>query len=430
MTTYNFKKFFESKNPIHNEEWVTNGHFMIKKSVLRKSQLNFINPFNHNEQTINQFINGVLKNEMVKDIIAEFIPKYYNGYRHIIITDINSKEIAIREEYYNFINNVQCKLLLVTDNPLSPIHIYKNDEFVGIVLPYKIDNGIEKNDYNEYIKQLQEQEQQKKQARENSKKCLYISNNKAVVRNKELTCITELTGDNTFENLYVESDYKKDGGKVFIDFGFIFMHVTSLGKYDVEPDTIKYRLEEAREYTFAVYKDYINICLNNNQFINVAEIKLMELAGESKEYIKTLTDHRQKVMDLREQKRNARELKREQEEQEYVTKKNNEVEDLVKQAEQAIINKGKITNKNITIYKSKYDSNSLSLINHMMKLYDIKVPLKTQGWINQALANIHYDNEYNEYTYQYYSSSKNSTVFDKYLKELANKVNEKYRNVA
>jgi len=62
----------------------------------------------------------------------------------------------------------------------------------------------------------------------------------------------------------------------------------------------------------------------------------------------------------------------------------------------------------------------------MMKMYGIDVPLKTQGWINNALANIFYDVENDEYSYTYYSSSKNSEVFGKYLSVLISKIKEKY----
>ena len=103
---------------------------------------------------------------------------------------------------------------------------------------------------------------------------------------------------------------------------------------------------------------------------------------------------------------------------------------MVAKAEQSIVNKEKMQNKDITVYKSRYESNSLSLVLYLMKQYDINIPLKTQGWINNALADIFYDKDYNEWTYTYYTSSANSTVFQKYLNELVKKVNEKYSKVA
>lgn len=70
------------------------------------------------------------------------------------------------------------------------------------------------------------------------------------------------------------------------------------------------------------------------------------------------------------------------------------------------------------------------VILHLFKLYNIKVPLKTQGWINEALYSLRY-NDYNDgkWGYEYYNSSKNSTVFYKYLEQLVKKIEEKYKSV-
>ena len=199
------------------------------------------------------------------------------------------------------------------------------------------------------------------------------------------------------------------------------MYIGYLGRYDVEPETIKYRLEKMKDFTIDDYKQYITECLNNNQFINVAEIKLMELAGESPEYIQTLKDHRQKVIDMRERERVEEETKKQAEEQEYIIEQNNKAEALVINAEQAILNKQPLKNIEITFYQSRYNSNTTSIINYLMKKYNITVPLKTQGWINRALSNIQFNEEYG-WSYNYYTSSADSTVFMKYLKELVNKV--------
>lgn len=259
-----------------------------------------------------------------------------------------------------------------------------------------------------------------------NKKCLYISDNKAIVRNKDLICIADITKDDTYKNLYVESCYKEDYGEVYIDLGIICMYAyRGIFSYEDTKD-IESKLSAWKEITLETYKNYIVKCLNNNQFINVAEIKLMELAGEPKKYIQQLVEHRQKVIDIREQESREREEKRERENQEYVEQKNKEVTDKISKAEEAILNKGKIKNEDIEIYKSRYDYNITSIILHMMKLYDIKVPLKTQGWINQALHSIWYNNSGEYWTYEYYTSSKNSTVFEEYLNQLVGKIEEKY----
>lgn len=436
MLKYNFKKFFD-KNKIANSEWVSNSYFAIKRSALKKSHNTFVDTFpdgNSRAESISNIVKDSISKfyDYYSKDDAEFIPTLYNkeGFKSstgkLLPAIIDEHNVAINEEYYNFVKSLRCKLVYNTNqDTYAPLMVFNEDsEIVGIVLPVRIDHEkiLKAIDYNTYLDKLAIEKEQAKEAKRNQKKCLYISNNKAVVRKKELTCVADLVNDESYKNLYVESDYKKDGGKVFIDFGFVLMYVGYLGQYDVEPETIKYRLEKSKDFTLDEYKEYITKCLNNNQFINVAEIKLMELAGESEEYIQTLIDHRQKVIDLREKESQEREAKKEAEEQAYITEQNNKAEAIIKNAEQAIINNETVKNVDITLYKSsKYNSNTTSLILHLMKKYNINVPMKTQGWINKALTEVYYDDEYG-LSYRYYTSSADSTVFHKYLHQLVEAV--------
>ncbi len=203
------------------------------------------------------------------------------------------------------------------------------------------------------------------------------------------------------------------------------MYVSFLSQYDVEPETIKYRLEKAKDFTLDDYKQYITECLNNNQFINVVEIKLMELAGESSEYIQQLKDHRQKYIKMKDEQHRQKEKERTEKEQAYVDEQNYKAEKIIQEAEQAIRNNRKVVNCNITFYKSQYDSYTTGLILYLMKKHNINVPMRTQGWINQALTNIYYDEKYG-WTYQYYKSSANSTVFMGYLQQLVEAINSNF----
>lgn len=264
-----------------------------------------------------------------------------------------------------------------------------------------------------------------------TKKCLYISDNKAIVRNKKLYNIGDLLKDIQYKNLYVEEcarDAKthNDHSDIYLDFGIVCMYCNNTMDGWTTTDQLQWKLKSITDITLNQALTAIRSYPENNQFVNVADIKLIELSGASQEEVQSLANYRTAWYNRKEQEYQERELKRHQEEKEYVKNKNNEVTELIKLAEQAIINKKIVINKNITIYKAKYDSSDTSLILHMMKLYDINVPLKTQGWINQALANISCENDYGEYSYSYYTSSKNSTVFNKYLQELIRKVNGKY----
>ena len=250
----------------------------------------------------------------------------------------------------------------------------------------------------------------------NIKKCLYISNNKALIRNKEMIRVPE------FDNLYTEEVITDTNRvKIYIDFGIVCYYV---GIYNLVD--LKNAKDKIKTYTLDFYLNKIREAKNNNQFINVAEIKLVELSGASKKEVQELIDYRQAWYDRKEKEEQEKRIKRELEEEEFVENKNKELENLVLAAEQAILNKQELINKNITIYKSKYESNTLSLILYMMKRYNINVPLKTQGWINQALYSIKYNKEWGEYSYMYYNTSANSTVFSKYLSQLIKEIQNKH----
>lgn len=61
-----------------------------------------------------------------------------------------------------------------------------------------------------------------------------------------------------------------------------------------------------------------------------------------------------------------------------------------------------------------------SLVLVLMKRHGVQVPLRTQGWINKALHSIIFNQ--GEISYQYYSSSSNSKVFQQYLLTLQEKI--------
>ena len=191
-------------------------------------------------------------------------------------------------------------------------------------------------------------------------------------------------------------------------------------------DGIKYYLSNLSDYTLETALANIYERKNNNQFVNVADIRLVELSGATEQEVQGLIDYRQEWYDRKAKEEQEKKIIREQEDKEYIDSKNKIVCELISQAEQAIINNQKVNNKEITIYKSRYESNDTSLVLHMMKLYEIKIPIKTQGWINQALASIFYDAEDGKISYIYYKSSANSNVFRKHLNEFVGKVHCKY----
>lgn len=411
--------------PIHNNEYVSNAHFLIKKSELKKNQLEFVNSFSMNDKFNNQ-IEQIIKSELDKNTVTEFKPEriYIDNEYNILIMN----GVGINEDYYNFTQSLKCRIFIVESNTnYNPLSIYNsNNEFVGIVLPIRLNrvNLENSQDYNEYLEQLKTKQEAKEQSKQNSKKCLYISNNKAIVRNIELVNIGDLINNSDYNNLYMERNTKDEYTEIYLDLGIICIYVNSTKKVHIISEHIEYYLGNIKDFTLEIVLQKIRDQKNNSQFINVADIKLFELAKQNEKEIQELIDYRQNWYNRKAQEEQERREKKEQEDREYVEKQNTIAENLILKAEQAILNNETVKNIDITIYKSRYDSNTLSLILHMMKMNNIDVPLKTQGWINKALANIFYND--GEYSYQYYTSSKDSKVFIKYLDQLIKIIQNKY----
>lgn len=82
----------------------------------------------------------------------------------------------------------------------------------------------------------------------------------------------------------------------------------------------------------------------------------------------------------------AKQAKAIEEETAYCDARNQEAEQAVADAVQIILDGGVLKNKTVQLYRSKYDYSDYSIINYLMRLYQVDVPLRTQGWINEKLA--------------------------------------------
>jgi len=172
MAGYNFKNFFKDKE-VHNSEYVSNGHFIIKRSLLTKKQNEFIDTFEPNEQLAKNIVNillYVIKRESDMEL-EQYIPESINinfvplsGKKYNIV--INKNEIAIKEEYFNFFKSLKCKLYYDTNaSKYAPLIIYdKENNIVGLVCgvkvkPKDINNAI---DYNNYIAEQKQKSREKR----------------------------------------------------------------------------------------------------------------------------------------------------------------------------------------------------------------------------------------------------------------------------
>lgn len=72
----------------------------------------------------------------------------------------------------------------------------------------------------------------------------------------------------------------------------------------------------------------------------------------------------------------------------FCEKHNNAAKQKVAEALQIIRNGGVLENETLEFYQSKYHFTTCCLISHLMRTYQINVPLWTQGWINSKLKSV------------------------------------------
>ena len=89
---------------------------------------------------------------------------------------------------------------------------------------------------------------------------------------------------------------------------------------------------------------------------------------------------------LRREKELARAAQEAEKERAFCEERNKEAEQLVAKAIQTIRSGGILKNETVTFYRSRYDSSAYSIVNYLMRLYQVDVPLRTQGWINERLS--------------------------------------------
>lgn len=239
---------------------------------------------------------------------------------------------------------------------------------------------------------------------------------------KTLYNVEQLTGKAEHKTLYFEvvkgkETWEEDSYCLFEDLGKICSKVDWIPKYwTLEEFTEKIenwgylgeegllkRLKESEE---------------NGWYVNLLDIQLCVILDKlelAKHYAEYREKRKKAIAEAEEKKRAEREAKEREEEEKRLA----EVQKTIEEAENIIRTQGTLNN-------DKFEGKTIVL--YLFKKYNINVPLKTQGWINNALAKVWFKN--GEITYSYYTSSKNSTVFMKYLKQLEYAILKEYGEIS
>ena len=262
-----------------------------------------------------------------------------------------------------------------------------------------------------------------------TKKCCYLNDNKAVIRNKQLYSLQDILDVPAFENWYIElikydNDDTINSIALYQDFGFITAQFDYI--YNMTIEELSKALEIWEYKNYEGQKKLVDFKIASSKFINLLDIKIAELAGEKQEYINSLIEYRQEYYNKREAKEQEEQEQKAKAEQDFLNQKKEELNKIIEETEQKILKGENIANSTITIYKDNSEYSDTSLILHLMKKYDIQIPLKTQGWINKALAQLKMNNTKDQYSYSYYSNSANSTVFMEYLQKLIQAIKNAY----
>jgi len=287
MAGYNFKNFFKDKK-VHNSEYVSNAHFIIKRSLLTKKQNEFIDTFETNEQLARNIVGileDVIKNESDMEV-EQYIPtlintKFVNKIKYNIV--INNCDIAIKEEYYNFFKSLKCKLYYnARGSKYAPLIIYdEENNIVGLVCtvrvkPEELNNVI---DYNTYIT---EQTQKTKEKREQNKnniigKCVHVDG----IHRKQMVFLKELDG----YKFYAIKNKTQNYDNAYVQINEYVYPICSISRIDDVVQKIKNKNIDLLKW---IEDDFNNRMSNKMQGVSIGVAEMLGRKEEAIEHNKIL----------------------------------------------------------------------------------------------------------------------------------------------
>lgn len=239
--------------------------------------------------------------------------------------------------------------------------------------------------------------------------------NKVVKPYKTLYCLEQITENPAHKDLYIKvvhgkESWEKDSYCVFEDLGEICNKVGWINRWW----TLEKTTEQLEQYPYLGKEGLLKRLKEseeNGYYINKVDIELCFILGET-ELARHYAEYREKKVAEREQKAKAEQAEREAREKEEEATRLAEIEKTISDVENAI-------REHKTVYNEEIHGSTVIL--RIFKKYGVNVPLKTQGWINNALGSVTYEGN-GRIKYTYCRSSKNSTVFCNYFQELAEKI--------
>ncbi len=248
------------------------------------------------------------------------------------------------------------------------------------------------------------------------KKCITFAKdgNTVVKPYKTLYNVEQITHNAEHCNLYFEvvkgkESWEEDSYCLFEDLEKICIKVDWIPRYWTLEEFAE-KLHRWKYFGTDGFFTRLKVSEESGYHISKADIEICAILGEI-ELAKHYAEYREERLRRREEKRQEEIAERKAKEREEKEKHNAEVQRTVAGAENTIRTQG-------TLHNEEFEGKTIVL--YLLKKYGINVPIKTQGWVNNALAKVWFQD--GEITYSYYTSSKDSTVFYRYLKELEEKI--------
>lgn len=266
-------------------------------------------------------------------------------------------------------------------------------------------------------------------------KVWHIENNELTCKNKKVVLSTY--NDVEIATLKEERDYDvqefliKDKNNEYWKLGIapirLNMFIGSIDSYLSEPSVVeKYREDITEAYKKLDLKAFWKKKINENRYFNKCELEYInryfpEIYEQAKESRRTFEENRDREQEQQRQEQ-------EQKEQEKIKAVNDRFKKALKEMKYKIFIGEMVSVEDFEFYKDdKYSGRTIqNNILYLAKLYGIKIPLATQGFINNRLKS--YNFKTRDCFYKIIDGNKKcSTKMGIYLEQISQKVQEEYK---
>lgn len=207
--------------------------------------------------------------------------------------------------------------------------------------------------------------------------------------------ITEITKDK-YDQEETDLVIKFDSDNVGMCFG-----TKLVNDFNDENMFCKERIYSQFPYAKSVsnYESYLDSKMNVEDYIKDAEIKLALESGITPHKVAGYMNMKRKQKEFRETKELEKQKRIAENDKAHFIKKNKEANDVVNDAINTIkIGKGVIENKDIVFgldITDPYKTSKINLIHYIANKYNVKVPLKTMGYICNKICSYNIDTDNN-----------------------------------